>query len=177
MSPITNEDLKAIRERAEKATSGPWRTEWGHDEFRSRKKVVGTRIICGMQFELHMPIPNDAEFIAHARTDVPALLDEIERLKGGPLTDKDLAEPKIQPRFKESDWISNQERAWMTDEMTLFTCGKPRDHECDSDGPTIYGGDNVPTVTDPAKAGKGYTWGTVTCSKCGRSSMENGMWD
>lgn len=58
----------------------------------------------------------------------------------------------------------------------MITCGNPRDHECDSKGPFIYGGDNVPSVTDPEKAGKGYTWGSVTCSKCGTTAMEQSLW-
>lgn len=60
-------------------------------------------------------------------------------------------------------------------EVTMFVCGKKPDHKCDSDGPEVYGGDNVPTTTDREKAGKGYTWGSVTCSQCGMSSMEASM--
>lgn len=63
------------------------------------------------------------------------------------------------------------------DPLTVFICGKKPDHKCDSDGPFIYGGDNVETTTDITKAGKGYTWGSVTCSKCGSSSFENSYWE
>ena len=65
-------------------------------------------------------------------------------------------------------------------EVTVFICGKSLDHVCDTDGPTLYGGDDVPTITDQSKAGKGYTWGSVSCSKCGNTAMENSMrndWD
>jgi hypothetical protein len=64
----------------------------------------------------------------------------------------------------------------MEEKITAFLCGSKPDHECDSDGPTIYGGDDVPTVTDQKLSGKGYTWGTTTCSKCGSSSMDRSMW-
>lgn len=62
-------------------------------------------------------------------------------------------------------------------EITAFVCGKPRDHKCDSNGPTLYGGDGVPTVTDQSKAGKGYTWGSVSCSVCGMTAMDKSMWE
>lgn len=35
------------------------------------------------------------------------------------------------------------------EEVTAIFCGKPRDHKCDDDGPTLYGGDNVETTTKP----------------------------
>ncbi len=57
-----------------------------------------------------------------------------------------------------------------------FICGAPRDHVCNSDGPTIYGGADVPTTTDREKAGKGYTWGSVTCSLCGLDAMSLSLW-
>lgn len=58
----------------------------------------------------------------------------------------------------------------------IFQCGPPTDHECDSDGPFVYGGDDVPTITDRSKAGKGYSWGSATCSKCGMTAMELSLW-
>jgi len=64
----------------------------------------------------------------------------------------------------------------MSKPLTVFTCGAPRDHECDDNGPELYGGDNVPTVTDPSKAGMGYTWGSVSCSKCGMTAMDASVW-
>jgi len=60
--------------------------------------------------------------------------------------------------------------------VTILLCGNPRDHECDGDGPAVYGGDDVPTTTDKTKAGKGYTWGSVTCSICGLDAMTKSLW-
>lgn len=56
-------------------------------------------------------------------------------------------------------------------EASIFICGPKKDHKCDTEGPMIYGGDDVPTVTDRSKAGKGYSWGSVTCSICGSDAM------
>lgn len=64
----------------------------------------------------------------------------------------------------------------MSTELTGFICGPRKDHVCDSDGPTLYGGDEVPTTTDREKAGKGYTWGSVSCSNCGMTAMEADLW-
>ena len=63
------------------------------------------------------------------------------------------------------------------EQAQVFTCGLPRDHKCDDNGPFLYGGDNVPTVTDVKRAGKGYSWGSASCSKCGRTAMERSPWE
>ena len=82
-------DLAAIRARAEAATEGPWENDypevgqhWSRPEPWA--KVVSTDVACmaycyggsaqGIENEA------DAEFIAHAREDIPALLAEIDRL-------------------------------------------------------------------------------------------------
>jgi hypothetical protein len=62
---LSEEELKRIRARADAATPGPW-TTWEKnptDEYYAS---------C---------FPADEEFIGHARDDVPALLDEVERLR------------------------------------------------------------------------------------------------
>ena len=59
----------------------------------------------------------------------------------------------------------------------IFQCGPKRDHECDSEGLFLYGGDDVETTTDVTKAGKGYSWGSVSCSKCGMTAQEKALWD
>ena len=80
-------DLDAIRARADAATPGPW---WAWD----RGTFVGFEIAVGAPAKDGRPVDRlpdamrtdigcreDAEFIAAARTDVPALLDEIEALR------------------------------------------------------------------------------------------------
>ncbi|WP_232696123.1 hypothetical protein [Brevibacillus daliensis] len=85
---LTREDLEAIRERAEKATLGPW--EWSDGDYINNNGDFRTSAgepIChfgghygyetftGMEPELV-----DIEFIAHSREDIPNLLAEIDRL-------------------------------------------------------------------------------------------------
>jgi hypothetical protein len=66
-------DLEAIRRRCEAATPGPWSVEedWTA-EVRSPSGLIAKVI-----YPRHLL---DAEFIAAAREDVPALLAEVERL-------------------------------------------------------------------------------------------------
>ena len=72
-------DLQAIRERAEKATAGPWHAYFDGgiaDTFSVRedhRKLT----------DLIHAIPQDecdAAFIAHAREDIPALLARVDEL-------------------------------------------------------------------------------------------------
>ncbi len=75
-------DLDAIKARAAAATPGPWYVERGGehgDPFWAIAAILrdpygDNSLSCGSDREV-------AEFIAHARTDVPALVAEVERLE------------------------------------------------------------------------------------------------
>ncbi len=69
---ITKERLAEIKARCEAATEGPWEQE----DCRENHIATAT----GMDIA-HAPKQINAQFIAHARTDVPALLTEVERLR------------------------------------------------------------------------------------------------
>ena len=90
MNPM--EELQAIRTRTEKATPGPWKyrpekwDDWGW--VRAGEYIIARVTDCkdftNEEFDLHRlnhtdPYINNAQFVAHARTDIPVLLDEIER--------------------------------------------------------------------------------------------------
>lgn len=72
--PPTAEYLSAIRARCDAATEGPWFVEYDPDDeewgFRSRAQWVSDN-----------PIKNDCEFSAHARDDLPWLLDYVAELE------------------------------------------------------------------------------------------------
>jgi hypothetical protein len=73
---LTLERVAECRERAERATKGPWEAKCsGHDY----PYIVahGKQLACGEDFG-KMP---DAEFCAHARTDIPALCATVEALR------------------------------------------------------------------------------------------------
>ena len=75
---MTRPDLDAIRARCDAATPGPWTyDETGYVDIgvpRSRSIAIG--------IEVDATAKSDGDFIAHARTDIPALLAYIEELEG-----------------------------------------------------------------------------------------------
>jgi len=87
-------DLDAIRARAEAATAGPW-AAWldqdGADHMHGLLMVGnaaavipdGESYVDGVDVNpiAHTYTPEDREFIAHAREDIPALLAKVERLR------------------------------------------------------------------------------------------------
>lgn len=80
-------DLQAIRERADAATKGPWRADL--DRLAVRSDDDGWPIVLDVRLgdDDAPQACSDVEFIAAARSDVPALLDEVERLRAnwGPI--------------------------------------------------------------------------------------------
>ena len=75
---LTDARLAAIRERLAAATPGPW---------EARVEVHGVSLVPLLTNKGHLAFAygdgwgDDAEFIAHAPTDVAALLAEVERLR------------------------------------------------------------------------------------------------
>lgn len=74
MERLTAEQIEAIRNRAEAATEGPWNYGFAYGIIVESKTTEVVAEECGV---IRYP---DAEFIAEARTDIPALLAEVERL-------------------------------------------------------------------------------------------------
>jgi hypothetical protein len=69
---MTKQQLNEIRERCEAATSAPWYIR------RHTVEDYNANHICG---DFGYGSDGDKAFIAHARADVPALLDEVERVQ------------------------------------------------------------------------------------------------
>lgn len=92
--PLTDTRLAEIAARCERATTGPWLVavgeEVGHNWLvcgSSRDDDNAGRMWCVETDSIHASdvdgdARDDAAFIAHARTDIPTLLVEIERLRG-----------------------------------------------------------------------------------------------
>jgi hypothetical protein len=80
---VNREQLEEIRARAEAATEGPWYyggdTRVAQEMFQNHELIVSPTYPI-IEFEPSEQGEADAEFAAAARTDVPALLDEIDRL-------------------------------------------------------------------------------------------------
>jgi hypothetical protein len=80
-------DLDAIRARADAATPGPWAKPFctdapGDEGWWINNGRVGTEeYSIGLTMAYNPRAEADATFIAAARADIPALLDEVERLR------------------------------------------------------------------------------------------------
>lgn len=78
-------DLDEIEERCEKATGGPWYiSDDGYHTDENYREIWGSAntLVCG-NYDAEfggMHKPEDADFIIHAREDIPALIAEIRRL-------------------------------------------------------------------------------------------------
>jgi hypothetical protein len=87
---MTTDELRAIRERCEAATPGPWLhaerirlaciyQDQGIETFDCIDDVDSFVVFVGMAHSEQSR--KDFDFIADARTDIPALLAEVERLQ------------------------------------------------------------------------------------------------
>lgn len=74
---MTPEELAAIKARAEAATPGPW--SYYASPTSGGYKIQG--IEKAWFYEATASTNENADFITHAREDVPALVAEVERLR------------------------------------------------------------------------------------------------
>ena len=74
---ITTEELEQMKERAEKATAGNWCATL--DDPYDRTYVLGA-FNGGVTVIADIKGDADAQFLVHAREDVPRLVAEVERL-------------------------------------------------------------------------------------------------
>lgn len=76
---LTKETLDAIKARVAAATPGPWYVHYDQRRWVRAYGPSGDHDLADESWKENRD--NDALFVAHARQDVPALLDEIERLQ------------------------------------------------------------------------------------------------
>jgi hypothetical protein len=84
---MTPDELKAIRERCEKATPD-WEVSHGGCikggrliDFTRGSSRAQIALFMGSEYISDEERMSNAEFASHARTDIPKLLDEVERLQ------------------------------------------------------------------------------------------------
>ena len=75
---LSDKELSAIRERAEKAARGPWKAFVEDRDMQCGSSFIQTQ---DYDIELLGATEADYDFIANARQDIIALLDEIEKLR------------------------------------------------------------------------------------------------
>lgn len=87
---MTPEQLAEIKARAAAATPGPWEyienrfnVEDDNGDHIGSIRAIEARMWIAAVDDVHPPeeAEGNALFIAHARTDIPMLIDEIERLR------------------------------------------------------------------------------------------------
>lgn len=78
-APLADTELDAIDSRAAAATLGPWVATFLPNEYESRVGPEGQPFIASLPDLADSG--TDATFIAQARTDVPALVAEVRRLR------------------------------------------------------------------------------------------------
>ncbi|MBN1207447.1 MAG: hypothetical protein JXB05_21395 [Myxococcaceae bacterium] len=81
---MTDSELDEIRARCQAATPGPWKAfiEGRDHESGSSFIMTGEGVGRRQDIEMSGATTADYDFIAHARQDVPRLLEEIARLRG-----------------------------------------------------------------------------------------------
>ena len=119
MMPLTAEEIAAVEERCEKATPEPWTA---HDDITiTVRNTVGVRADSAIVCKLLMPWGMDeANFIAHARQDLPRALEGNRRWLE--------AEAWIRERLKESAHLLHKKSCAIQSPATGFalercTCG------------------------------------------------------
>lgn len=80
---ITEEELRQIEQRANQAQPGPWKAfvEGRDHQSGSDFIMTGTGGQRGADIEMTGATIADYDFIAHARQDIPRLINEIRELK------------------------------------------------------------------------------------------------
>ena len=78
ISALSQEDLEEISSRCQGATAGPWTS---YVEGRDHESGSSFIMTSGEDIELAGATIADQDFIAHARQDVPRLLEEVQRLR------------------------------------------------------------------------------------------------
>lgn len=80
-SPLSQEELQAIREREAKATPGPWTETNDQMHLGEPNENVASwsvRNLDGAAIFKNCGFVADNKFIAHARTDIPRLLEALD---------------------------------------------------------------------------------------------------
>ena len=79
---ITKDELIEIEKRCNSASPGPWKAYIeGRDHTSGSNFIMtGSSENRGNDFEIDGAIPEDYDFIANAKQDIPKLLEEIKRL-------------------------------------------------------------------------------------------------
>jgi len=97
---MSEADLDAIRNRAELATPGPWTSFVEGRDHTSGDSFIMIGAPDQREDDLYLSrgsrpaSPDDQDFVAAARQDIPRLLAEIRRLRSATKDDRDANQPQ-----------------------------------------------------------------------------------
>lgn len=101
--PMPQEQLDAIRGREAKATAGPWGVD-GPAQCGPGDTLTVYPVEDGGTVAYVQPCWDDAEFIAHAREDIPALLTDNEQLRALTTVTDDMVERAARESYGPKMW-------------------------------------------------------------------------
>lgn len=114
MTGLSSDDLAAIRARADAAIEGPWEVRYGDPYMAGPTWTLRQAGKPGIRLAVSQYGFDDmAEFIAHARSDIPNLLTEVDRLQ------REVARLRKHTPFV----------AFRSDGKHCSSCGLPLEHE------------------------------------------------
>ena len=126
---MTKEEREKIRKRCEAATPGPW-----SPGLEEGVESPNDMIIWGNEFGLHLKV-NDTFFIAHARQDIPALLDALDKAEAAA---KELSALYGSPVYAVPVTSADQLiRIWNNNVIFFDSAGNPRSFGWDPSGKKI----------------------------------------
>ena len=77
----TDDKIKAIESRCERATPGEWVCTFYDTADAMVSTAIGAKAICFAPMKKPGQKPSDGQFIAHSRSDIPWLLSELKRAR------------------------------------------------------------------------------------------------
>ena len=104
---LTREDLRSIKDRADRAIPGPWCVAGTRRTYviaiHGASERCSDNPVLWAEDDCLQGTKEDAEFIAHTRTDVPRLVEEVDRLRA-------LLQKVLVWHLGESSWADIKDR-------------------------------------------------------------------
>ncbi|MEE4545264.1 hypothetical protein V2S66_25255 [Streptomyces sp. V4-01] len=123
-APLSPEQLAEIRARMDAAAPGPWETDT-YAEYDSSTSIGVANASDLWIVPLQQLDPADAAFIAAARTDVPALLAEVDRLRSAARSAADIFR-SVAGRAQARQWPNPSMLRQAAADLDRISGGEPR---------------------------------------------------
>lgn len=122
---LTLEQLAEIEKRAQAATEGPWKTGHCEDVAVCHSGDIMAQV-CLIGNESELGVFEDAEFIAHSREDVPALLATVRELRDVLAKFDEIKPCAVCGRRIAWRYVGDGTYAINCDDLLVHTCHPPK---------------------------------------------------